>query len=695
MRPTPPTLLAAAILWLAGCGSATGPVVPPPPPPPTIVSVTVAPATISLASVGASGQFTAAVIGSTGPVTNPSVQWSSSNPAIVAVSGTSATATVTAVTPGTVQVTATSGGQSGTGTVIVAAPPPAIPTFDWFQLGGTPTHAVFGGGKWVAVGGPGGKAFTSPTGGRWKVSTVATTFTASGVVWTGTRYVVFGGGGAFASPDGVTWTRGTGIGQAPGPLTGKRSIVWTGAKLIASDAGNVFTSVDGLAWQAGTTPPGGASELVWTGSTLAANNGGGAGAIVVSADTGKTWSGPASLPADLQLSTLAWDGTRFVKWRGRNFGTSVGGLSWNEVATTISWPFSGTVGFNGPIDDVQWVGDRYLALGLRSLGGATLDGGALLSSPDGVSWRELDTGRHGLVRSIARSPAGTLVLGAASLFSSDHVNWAMRLFDYQGGQWPINWSVDRFLSIEPRTLLVSQDGVSWRRFSTPLTDAAAVAVWTGQLYVVASERGQIITSPDGIQWTTRQSGTTNNLRDLVFAGGRVVALGQAGTVTSSPDGIGWSAQSLAASQLTDLEWTGQRFVAVGGTTAFVSPDGATWQASSAAPSPIAKVLWTGTELVGFNNSRAVRSADGLTWTSLGDIDQTSSTLNVDTAIRLGNVFVACQTLSSALVYSSDGRTWRPAPTPEPLSSPCHHLGWNGSLLVVGMQFDLAAGTKVP
>lgn len=119
-------VLLTASLLLASCGGGDGggsAVTPPPPPPPvTTTSVIVAPSTLGLTGVGVTGQLSATVTTSAGVAASPSVTWTSSNPSIATVAGTGTTATVTSVGPGTAQITASSGGQSGSATVTVTPP---------------------------------------------------------------------------------------------------------------------------------------------------------------------------------------------------------------------------------------------------------------------------------------------------------------------------------------------------------------------------------------------------------------------------------------------------------------------------------------------------------------------------------------------------------------------------------------------
>ena len=116
---------------LAGCGGGdSGPTSPtpstpdPPAPPPTPVatSITVAPASHTLASVGATIQLTATVRDqNNNPMTGQTVNWTSANTAVATVSGTGM---VKAVSNGTSQITARSGNASGTASITVAEPVP-------------------------------------------------------------------------------------------------------------------------------------------------------------------------------------------------------------------------------------------------------------------------------------------------------------------------------------------------------------------------------------------------------------------------------------------------------------------------------------------------------------------------------------------------------------------------------------------
>lgn len=115
---------------LAGCGGGDSgptsptpePTPPPPPPAPVATSITVAPSSHNLSSIGATVQLAATVLDqNNNPMTGQTVTWTSNNTAVATVSGNGL---VTAVSNGTSQITASAGNASGTANITVAEPVP-------------------------------------------------------------------------------------------------------------------------------------------------------------------------------------------------------------------------------------------------------------------------------------------------------------------------------------------------------------------------------------------------------------------------------------------------------------------------------------------------------------------------------------------------------------------------------------------
>jgi uncharacterized protein YjdB len=124
---------AALLLTMSACGGGSSE------PSNGAATVTLAPATLTLAP-GAASTLTATVLRADGePVFRPRITWSSSNETVATV----AAGQVQAVGDGTATITATVGGVSGTAAVTVAAPVSSVritPTTLSLRPGGTPTQ---------------------------------------------------------------------------------------------------------------------------------------------------------------------------------------------------------------------------------------------------------------------------------------------------------------------------------------------------------------------------------------------------------------------------------------------------------------------------------------------------------------------------------------------------------------------------
>lgn len=661
-----------------------------------VISVSISPAGVRLSAVGDRLTVTASVRSATGPISSPSVAWSSANSSVVSITGSGSTATIAAVALGTTTIRAIAGGITASVVVTVGAASPTIPSWSWHDAGGATTHGAFGAGRWVAASADGG-FFTSSNGTSWqRVPNVS--FDAAKVVWTGTRFVAVGQG-AMWSADGLTWSLATGgIGSAR-----LDNALWTGTRVIATDSrtGSMFTSADGTSWQnVATVPLFGVTQLAWSGRLLVGLAGGSSSGefVYVSSDTGRTWTQSQRLTT-LGRGRLIWNGTAFVIWGGNSIAISPDGLAWSTLSTNIDWVVSGAAnasGFGG-VEDLLWTGDRYLAISATTFDGVVLGRGVILTSTNGRQWTEVNTGPHGTLLSFARSDDAILAFGSATLRSTLGATWSMHQAGVRASvRSQITWSIDRFVAVERDALLVSRDGVAWERLrfgrvgsggNSPF-DANAVATWTGQNYVVVGRQGSILTSSDGVTWTTRASGTSSSINRMVWAGGRLVATDQNGRVLVSADGSSWSTQ-LVTRTILDLAWTGQRFVITAGDTTATSVDGLTWQKSPRLSDFINRLVPTESGLVGIGNN-VLQSTDGISWIPVGRFDNGDGRgILRETIARVGNVFVACQVGQLELLYSSDAVQWSRSPAAEPIQE-CESLSWSGRTLLVGGR--MAVGT---
>ena len=175
----------------------------------------------------------------------------------------------------------------------------------------------------------------------------------------------------------------------------------------------------------------------------------------------------------------------------------------------------------GSLDDVAYGAGSFVAVG---------DMGEILTSPDGITWTERDSGTEKDLRGVAYG-AGTFVAVG-----------------------------------DKGEILTSPDGITWTEMTSGAEkDLLGVAYGNGRFVAVGSY-GEILTSPDGITWTRRDSGTERSLNGVAYGNGIFVAVGQMGEILTSPDGITWTERCSGTSgYLQKVSCGNDTFVAVGET----------------------------------------------------------------------------------------------------------------------------------
>ncbi len=90
-------------------------------------------------------------------------------------------------------------------------------------------------------------------------------------------------------------------------------------------------------------------------------------------------------------------------------------------------------------------------------------------------------------------------------------------------------------------VLSSDDGVTFTRQNSGVTDWLVGICFSGEKFVAVGEHGRILVSRDGISWSSAlSSGTTQRLNNVVYGNGLFVAVGEAGTIVTSPDAQTWT-----------------------------------------------------------------------------------------------------------------------------------------------------------
>ena len=228
------------------------------------------------------------------------------------------------------------------------------------------------------------------------------------------------------------------------------------------------------------------------------------------------------------------------------------------------------------------------------------------------------------------------------------------------------------------------------RYTNPIPtcgDFNGIAHGGGRTVLVGDDGLVFSNSEDGA-YRFRDSGTTERLTDITWSGDRFIAVGD-NVITTSQDGRYWHAQSRSES-LYAIAFNGTRFVAGAWGSVLVSPDAETWTSITVPDLSIPlEILWAGDMFVLADQDDAVfTSQDGETWTER----HRSENLNLSGGLAWsGEAFVAMA--NEGYLTSTDGLAW----TEHYWADTTFYapgLAWNGSLFVsAGVYYDdLGTGT---
>ena len=176
--------------------------------------------------------------------------------------------------------------------------------------------------------------------------------------------------------------------------------------------------------------------------------------------------------------------------------------------------------------------------------------GTILTSPDGITWTERDSGVEEALNAVTYGGASGSELFVAIgrsgtiLSSPDGTTWTVR-----------NSEISQTLRA------VAYGGASGRELFVAvggcINDAGGNCTNSngGSLIIdIYGSMGSILTSPDGITWTVRDSESTERLNGVTYGNGRFVAVGMCpvnsegncsgdAEIITSPDGITWTERS--------------------------------------------------------------------------------------------------------------------------------------------------------
>ena len=285
----------------------------------------------------------------------------------------------------------------------------------------------------------------------------------------------------WSSGDAKVWQRASL--DAPIAL---RAFTTDGQRIVAVGWGTAV-SVDGESWQTSNAQlAAGLGDLAWSGTRYAAV--GESGELLTSEDGTRwrrvLWGGAT------RLSSVTWGPVGFVVVGEGVALTSAAGVVW----TSHSLP--GGVGLRKVVSN----GSRYLGIGWSDVA---------FWSADGVTWTPVDLSSLALGRFFyneAVAGGGVFVVsvwrndgGGAVLTSPDGVTW-QRGVDTTTGLAGLGWGGGRFLATDFAKVLASTNGATWQEVYSGVELVGLL--WVGDRFVASSRSGGFYSSADGSEWAT-------------------------------------------------------------------------------------------------------------------------------------------------------------------------------------------------
>ena len=280
------------------------------------------------------------------------------------------------------------------------------------------------------------------------------------------------------------------------------------------------------------------------------------------------------------------------------------------------------------IQEIAYNGELFVAVG---------DGGAIATSPDGITWTQ---------RNASQTITGN---------NLEDVIW-------NGSHWiAVGFN---------GTIITSLNAISWSLVTSGTTQSLRAVTWDGNQAVVVGANGTILKSSDLSTWSTATTvPLTNQFDDVVYrqlgaSSGQFITVGQTGAVMTSTDGDTWTAVTVPTSNnLEAVSFDEDKIVAVGLNGAIInSEDGVTWQVATQVPNSLSlhEVKHDGNRFWALGTTgNLMYSTDGAVWTAISS--GTGNTLtavvsNYTTLLIAGSGgFIATSTdTASELIYSNLG-----------------------------------------
>ncbi len=257
----------------------------------------------------------------------------------------------------------------------------------------------------------------------------------------------------------------------------------SGLHVASGASGAIYTSTNGVQWTARSSGKSGLLMNVNGDGPLWVAVGDG-GAIVTSPD-GTNWTARTS-PTNVLFRGVAYGNGTYVACGSNSIVRSTNGTTWSLVAVT-NISLQG-VGYG--MDFVN-MGDTNGVPAEYPLFVVVGEGGAILTSSDGLSWTPRTSG--------------------TVQYLSDVI--------YGNGY---------YVAVGNQRILRSSDGISWSVATNNVYFYRAA--YCSGVFKAAGANGAIWSSMDGLNWEPETSGTINLLRGISYADDQFVAVGFNGTI---------------------------------------------------------------------------------------------------------------------------------------------------------------------
>lgn len=387
------------------------------------------------------------------------------------------------------------------------------------------------------------QVLSSPTGSTWTKVVVPGEAALHGISY-GKNVLVTGGEmGGLSIREGMAWSQ-----RWSGSSTGIIAAIAYGAgKFVAvGNSGLECISPDGLAWFGKRAKPSQDLSSIAVGTVMLI---GGARSLWISDDQ-QSWANTYYGNVDIEEVTynngiyLAV-GNYYDDTQQKDMGAilrSTTGRSWEIVRNQADEQLHGITFGKG----------LHVAAGFRESGLLSYD--LILTSPDGRAWtpRSAGTGSEGLgLNAIQFALSKFIAVGefGTVISSPDGMNWKPIETEFIGSLYDIAHGQGQWAAVGAHgKVLVSSDGSVWNEKSTGQNQTLVSAVFYDDTMFCVGTGGLVLKSADLAAWLPQSSGVTNALNDIGVWQDRLWVVGQGGTILSLT-----SAQSKPASLEVRIE----------------------------------------------------------------------------------------------------------------------------------------------